>query len=157
GHARPTRIVVLVIVGDERGICRLLAHPDPNEAVSFERPEMLDTKVVWRRRIPWDVRAQAVAIKPNAMVAALNIIAAHLARRERSKPVRAAVAQDADLAIVAAEYHHGLVADRARDRLAAGEFKPVSGDVPLIVQIIGAGHGALPDHFGCEYTPATRS
>ena len=49
---------------------------------------------------------RAVAVEADAVIAALDVVAVDFARRQRREAMRAAVAQNADAAVLAAEDHH---------------------------------------------------
>jgi hypothetical protein len=68
-----------VEVGNERGIGRLLAHPDPDETVAFERRIVFGLEIMRDWQAAGDVGALPVAIEADAVVTALKRVAADLA------------------------------------------------------------------------------
>src|SRR5262249_13527481 len=131
GHAGPLGIVVLVIVGNKIGLRGFFSHPDPNEAVTLERRKMPGVKTVRNRCVARNMGADAIAIETDSVIAALDIVAADFAARQRREAVGATVAQNADPAVLPAKDHHALIADRAGNVLAGGELEAVRRNVPL--------------------------
>src|SRR4051794_152064 len=58
--------------------------------------------------------------------------------------MRAAVAEDADLPVLATEDCDRLIADGARDRLGADQLERMRGDIPMVTQIVRRAHASLP-------------
>src|SRR5262249_23562209 len=88
----PTWVGIFVIVGDQVRIGRLLAHPDPDEAVSLQRGKSLGRKLVRHRQVSGNIRAAPVSIEADAVIPALDVVAVDFARRQRRETVRATVA-----------------------------------------------------------------
>ena len=113
---------------------RLLARPDPDEAVAFDRRIAPDRRP---HALPRHADALAVAAHHQAVVAADDAaVLAHRAERQRRAAVRAEVLQRRDRAALGAEQHHAVAADGAAER-PVGDLVGRAGDVPGVLQIGG--------------------
>src|SRR5207302_146540 len=92
------------------------AHPDPRERVPLDQRIFLHAGARRHAVLARHAHADAVAIKAEAVVAALDRVTHYTADRERRKTVRAAVGQRNSLAGAGAEEDDLLVEHGARER-----------------------------------------
>ena len=102
---RPVLVVVVPGIGnDGRGIgLRRIAGPDPEELVLLDERIALHARARRDAVLAGDVDALAAAVEHQAVVAALQALGDHLAARERSAAVRAAVLERRGFAVGVAE------------------------------------------------------
>src|SRR5262245_48894214 len=125
--------------------------------MDFARGEMAGAEITADGDIARNVGASAVRGEADAVIATLDVVADHLAGRERRLPMRTAVAQHGDVPVLPAEDHQGLVADHPRQRLLA-ELDGRRGGVPLIAKEWGHGcsPGAVVTHHNALTVPTGR-
>src|SRR5579862_4446969 len=105
----PIRIVVVIEIGDERGIGFLfLTHPDPDIAMALER--RIGTHADARRHaiLTGDPHASALRIEGEAVIAALDRVTDDLAFGERRAAVAAAILERDRRSVFAAIKQHRL-------------------------------------------------
>jgi hypothetical protein len=79
------------------------------------------------------MRAGSISTEADAVIAALDVVADYLARRERRFAMRAAIRKRGDAAVLGPKQHYRLVADGARERLVR-KLRRRRGRVPLIAK-----------------------
>ncbi|MGA7485752.1 MAG: hypothetical protein WBW74_02250 [Xanthobacteraceae bacterium] len=106
-------------IGHDRVRRRLfrIAHPDPDKIVPLRDREAADLRFRGNVRLVRNLHAAARPVEHQSMIFAADVVADHLAERERHPAMAAAIFQRHELPVLRPIEHHGLVQERARDRL----------------------------------------
>ena len=133
GHPRDVRKTVEV--GRER-----IPHPDPDPRAALGDRSRADPCPRRDPVLAGHVRTSAIGCEAQAVVAALDLVAAQRAGRQRVAAVRAPVVQADHGPVRRAIQHDRLPAHRAPDRVRA-DLGDRCGDVPVALRI---GHRPAP-------------
>ena len=139
-HGRPLRRIRLVEIRQQGFIDLVeIAHPDEHELVALDRRIVARAEIRSDGRVAGHMGAGALPVEADAVIAAGQIIAHDLARRERRLAMGAAVRQHPHHPIAAAIDGEGLVADHARKGLFA-DLGAMGHRVPLVAKERLGGH-----------------
>ena len=116
-----------------------IAHPDEDELVALDRGIVARAEIRPDGRVAGHMGAGALPVEADAVIAAGQVIAHDLARRERRLAMGAAVGQHAHHPVAAAIDGEGLVADHAREGLLA-DLGAMGHRVPLVAKEGLGGH-----------------
>src|SRR6516162_10830813 len=101
-----------------------LAHPNPDEFITLLDREAAHLGLRGNFRLSGNVDAAPGAIKEHAVIFAADVVAEHLALRQRHTAVTTAVFQRSDAIVGAPIHDDGLVEDSAGKRLAGDLIRP---------------------------------
>src|SRR6185437_16550018 len=132
--------VVVIEIGNFRRIGFALAHPDPDVAMTLDHRIAAHAETRWHAILAGNGDTSARRIEGEAVVAALQPIADHLALVQRRAAMAAAIFERNGRAVLAAEKHDRLAEQHAAERRTA-DLACFGGDVPAILEE----HGATPN------------
>src|SRR5262249_16943022 len=140
GRCSPTRIVEPRQLDDLAFVrASRLAHPNPDRVPALGDRIGAYARACRHRRLAWDRDAGSVGREDEPMIAATQIVALTLAKRQRRRAMAAAVFERGRLAAVAAIEHDLLTQERARDRFGGKVLRPDRG----VSGVLGKLHARL--------------